>query len=233
MFATAVEISKNSKTGLVSATYTAQQSCDSSCPFLKSGCYAENGPVACTTVRLNRAVGDSSPEAIATEEANAINGLTGRMDLRVHVVGDCKTNEAAKIVANAMQKHRKKKGMLAWTYTHAWLNVKRSSWKKESILASCETANDVSKAKQLGYATTIIVDKFESEKMYEKDGMRLIPCPAQTSRNLQCVDCRICMKADILEKTGFTVAFEAHGASKKKVLAQIEKKKFFELQMVG
>lgn len=231
MHATAVEVSQNTKTGPISTTYASQASCDEACPFLKNGCYAEAGYTGCTTHRLNKAEGDNSPEAIAAQEAEAIDSLTGRMDLRVHVVGDCKTNAAATIVAKAMRKHRRKKGKSAYTYTHAWRTVDRSAWLGESVLASCETTNEVKAAKERGYAAALVVEKFEREKVYEIDGVRVIPCPAQTSRELQCVDCQICMRADKLEKTGFTVAFEAHGTSKKKVVNTINKKKRLELQM--
>jgi len=227
---TAVEVSQNPKTGFVSATYASQKSCDSDCPFLGKGCYAEHGFANVTTQRLNKEV-DNDPVSIAQEEASLIDGLTGNFDLRVHVVGDCKTNEAATIIASAMKRHRRKKGRKAWTYTHAWRKVSRESWIGESVLASCETPMEVLEAKEKGYASAIVVDKFEREKLYEKDGIKLLPCPNQTSRKLTCADCKICMNATSLERTGITVAFEAHGTSKKKILATIENKKRLELVM--
>ena len=229
--ATAVEVSKNAKTGIVSATYASQKSCDDVCPFKGNGCYAEGGTANCTTQRLNKDE-KNDPLEIAQEEAALIDGLTGALDLRVHVVGDCKTDESATIIASAMKRHRRKKGRKAWTYTHAWRTVSRESWLGESVLASCETTLEVLQAKEKGYASAIVVEKFEREKLYEQDGIKLLPCPNQTSRNLQCADCGICMNAAALERTGITVAFEAHGASKKKLLATIENKKRLELAMV-
>lgn len=229
--ATAVEVSQNAKTGMVSATYASQKSCDSDCPFMGKGCYAEHGFANCTTQRLNKDA-ENDPVAIAQEEAALIDGLTGSLDLRVHVVGDCKTDEAATIVASAMQRHRRKKGRKAWTYTHAWRKVRKESWLGESVLASCETPNEVLEAKKLGYAAAIVVESFDREKVYEADGIKILPCPNQTERALQCSDCGICMNAAALERTGLTVGFVAHGASKKKILATIENKKRMELAMV-
>lgn len=229
--ATAVEISQNVKTGFVSATYASQKSCDSDCPFLGKGCYAEHGYANVTTQRLNKDA-DDDLIAIAQEEAALIDGLSGKFDLRVHVVGDCKTDDTATIVASAMKRHRRKKGRKAWTYTHAWRKVAKASWLGESVLASCETPNEVLQAKEKGYAAAIVVEKFEREKLYEKDGIRLLPCPNQTSRKLTCADCGICMNASALERTGITVAFEAHGTSKKKIITTIENKKRMELAMV-
>jgi hypothetical protein len=48
------------------------------------------------TRRLNRA--ERNPEQIARAEAKGIRSLTGRFPLRLHVVGDCRTNFTAKVV---------------------------------------------------------------------------------------------------------------------------------------
>ena len=217
---TAVEVSKNTKTGLVSATYASQASCPASCPHKGSGCYAEVGLTKFTTNRVNRGA-VKGPLAIARLEADAIDTLTGALDLRVHVVGDCKTPAAAKLVAAAMARHRRKQGRRAWTYTHAWRTVPRKAWLGESVLASCETAGQVKEANARGYAAAIVVAKFESEKAYTTEGLRIIPCPNQTSRGLTCLECGICMNADALAQRGFTVGFEAHGAGKGKIIARM------------
>ena len=217
---TAVEVSKNAKTGLVSATYSSQDSCPKSCPLRGAGCYAEQGKAGITTRRVNQGV-SKTPLAIAREEAAAIDTLTGALDLRVHVVGDCKTPAAAKLVAAAMARHRRKMGRRAWTYTHAWREVPRKAWLGESVLASCETPDQVKEANARGYAAAIVVAKFESEKAYSSQGLRIIPCPNQTSRGLTCLECGICMNAGSLAQRGFTVGFEAHGASKGKIIARM------------
>ena len=221
MLARAIETTENSKTGPVSVTYAAQGSCPDDCVFKGSGCYAETGPTGIITNRLNKQSGDADPVAIATEEAEAIDSLTGRNDLRVHVVGDCKSNQTAEIVSKAMQRHRRKRGRKAWTYTHAWRNVDRSSWGSESVLASVETPAEIAEAQALGYATAIVVEKFESDKIYRLDGHKIVPCLAQT-KGTQCIDCGLCMNAEALARTKTSIAFEVHGISKKKMLIQLE-----------
>jgi hypothetical protein len=217
---TAVEVSKNAKTGLVSATYSSQDSCPVSCPLRGAGCYAEQGKAGITTRRVNQGAA-KTPLAIAREEAAAIDTLTGALDLRVHVVGDCKTPAAARLVAAARASHRRKQGRRAWTYTHAWREVSRKAWLGESILASCENADQVRQANARGYAAAIVLEKFASEKAYTtEDGLRIIPCPNQ-SRGLTCLECGICMNAGALFQRGFTVGFEAHGAGKGKIIARI------------
>jgi hypothetical protein len=82
-----------------------------------------------TTRRLNAwdvLQGERSPEVIAEAEAAAIRKLSGSHPLRLHTVGDCKTDQAAAIVADAAMAHTARYGQPSWTYTHAWRNVQRA-----------------------------------------------------------------------------------------------------------
>src|SRR3954468_7603539 len=149
------KLTTDPKSRPVSTTSAAQWACPDTCPFMASGCYAESGPMAFTTRRLN-AAGENSPEAIALVEAAAIRRLSGRNPLRLHLVGDCKTDEAARIVSTAAAEHTAKHDRPVWTYTHAWREVERASWQSVSVLASCETEADVAAAVERGYATAIV-----------------------------------------------------------------------------
>jgi hypothetical protein len=220
MIAKAIENSQNKKTGPCSATYASQGSCPNDCVFRGQGCYAETGLVNIQTIALKEGL-ESSPEDIAIQEAESISQLTGRNDLRVHVVGDCKTAESANILADAMRKHRKKRGRAAWTYTHAWKNVNGKEWRGESVLASVETVGEIIEARAQGYASAIVVKKFARDKVYMIDGQKVVPCLFQT-KGTQCIDCRLCMNTEALQRTNTSIAFEVHGASKKKVLVQLE-----------
>jgi hypothetical protein len=81
--------------------------------------------------------------------------------MRLHTVGDCRTDEAAKIVAAAAERYMDAGGGPVWTYTHAWRLVDRASWGRVSVLASCETPEQVELARARGYATAIVVDEFD------------------------------------------------------------------------
>lgn len=248
----AVELSENSKTGPVSATYSAQSSCPSCCPLLDGqGCYAETGMVGIYSARLNKNAGGRTaridPRKIAREEARAIDGLTGERPLRLHVVGDARTNGAAKILARAAGDYIRRgwRSLLlskrmegrpkpldshwtrVWTYTHAWRTVSRKSWlgpwgnNVVSVLASCETINQTRKAMELGYAAALVVDSHPVDgKAWSAPGgkVTVIPCPAQTKPGeVTCVSCRLCWKDDWLRETRRVIAFEAHGSGKNKV----------------
>jgi len=207
-----VGVSHNTKTGPVSATYASQESCPDSCPFLGSGCYGESGRVGIHTARINKS--PLGALAVAKEEAAAIDEMSGLLDLRVHVVGDCSTDEAASIVGEAAGRFMKRKRPTsAWTYAHAWDVIKRASWGAMSVLASCHTKAEVKEAMAKGYAASITTAKMP-EKTFTEDGVTYVPCVEQT-KGITCVECRLCFDDARLLKKKIVIVFELHTAAKK------------------
>lgn len=229
--------SSNSKIGDAATTYVEQRSCPSSCVFKDGGgCYAEDGPLGkFLTGPLNRAAAmfvNATPEEIAQAEADAIDRMevVAERPMRLHTVGDCATDAAAKIVSMACLRYRYRGGGPVWTYTHAWREVARESWAGISVFASCETPEDVALARERGYATAIVVEEFPTDRRYElaaqphlgQVGQRpgsgnapvtsvpIIPCPAQT-RHVACTDCRLCFDDGARRKAGVTIGFSIHG----------------------
>jgi hypothetical protein len=175
--AIAVARSNNEKIGDCATTYAAQASCPSSCAFFNGGgCYAEAGHVYRSTTRVLNLVADAAaltPVDVALEEAAAIGELvedfwkiSGR-PMRLHTVGDCRTDEAARIVAAAAERYMDAGGGPVWSYTHAWRIVDRASWGRVSVLASCESAEQVELARARGYATAIVVDEFQTDRLHD------------------------------------------------------------------
>lgn len=211
--AKAITTTENGKLGDASTTYVAQQSCPDSCTFLKAGCYAERGFVGMHLTRmLNVAGGGRGPLEVAEAEAEAIDKMATVVDrpLRLHTVGDCSTNETARIVSAAAERYTDRGGGLVWTYTHAWRDVERESWGRVSVLASCETRADVEAAAARGYATAIVVDDFRGQARYEHDGIDLLPCPEMT-RKVPCSECRLCFDDVALRERGYSIGFQIHG----------------------
>jgi hypothetical protein len=214
--AIAVETSTNAKLGPVSATYASQSSCPRSCPWFGNGCYAERGLVGYQTRRLNRSALRGALR-IAEAEARAIDTLTGDRLLRLHVVGDARTDAAARELGAAADRYSRRgnaprRGKKVWTYTHAWRSVTRESWGDAvSVLASVETVRDARTPMAAGYAAAVVVAAFEREGAYRIDGVTVVPCPQQT-RGVTCRDCGLCRDDERLRAAGLVIAFQAHGS---------------------
>lgn len=232
---------KLSATKNVSASYVAQHSCPGAssrdrfpCAFLGNGCYAEINKVGFTTHRLN-AIADRRKQsiaglrlALAHAEADGIRGLSGARKLRVHVVGDCASAPAARIVSRAMLEHEAKAGHPAWTYTHAWKTVPVRAWQGARVLASCHSVAEVTAARARGYATAITTTKHPTNKRYQYHGETVIPCPAQFtradgSRVVTCEFCTLCQRPEWLRANRVSVAFEPDGGTAPKVLAVLQR----------
>jgi hypothetical protein len=216
----AVDVSANRKTGIVSVTYASQNSCPDDCPLRGGGCYAESGPTGIWTKQVNEYDPDATALDVAKAEAEAIREvISGTLDLRLHVVGDCSTDEAASIVSDAALRTARP-GRRVWSYTHAWRRVQRGAWGEVSVLASCETPIQARQAQEQGWATAVIVPAYKSERLYEEQGLKILPCPNET-RGTQCVDCGLCMKDTFLREKGYAIGFTPHGSGAKKVAATV------------
>lgn len=212
--------SGNRKIGEAATTYAAQTSCPTDCVFFDGGgCYAENGQLGkFVTEPLNAAARASVHDEldVALDEAEAIASLEiilGR-PLRLHTVGDCASETAARIVAGAAARYMAAGGGPVWTYTHAWRVVPREAWGRVSVLASCETAADVQLARARGYATAVVVEEFGTSRRYEDERTQLdlLPCPAQT-RDVPCSSCRLCFNDRRLRQAGYSIGFAIHGTA--------------------
>lgn len=221
--ATLVLQSKNVKIGEVSATYASiDGSCPTDCMHRGAGCYAQAGNVGIHVNRLNLVNNERSRQDAregAREEARQIKGAIAEGNdtrpLRIHVSGDCRTPSAAREISKAAEGWKAP----VWSYTHAWKTVARENWGKVSVLASVDKAEDLSLAFERGYAPAIVVDKHpENGKAYlREDGVKVIPCPAQTREDVTCVKCGLCMNANKLHGMKAAISFAAHGVSKRKL----------------
>ena len=209
----------------VDATYASiKKTCPDSCSLKNSGCYAQVSFVGMVNQKMDRRAKGSSPLDVARAEAQAIdaayNGGTvpaGR-DLRLHVSGDSRTIKGTRLINNAIGRWKERGGGDCWSYTHAWQHVPRSEWNNVSILASVSSTDEVPQARKQGYAPSIVVGEHLSEKVYTLSGsdVKWIPCPAQT-RNIPCVNCRLCFNADRLFQENMGIAFAAHSVFKESI----------------
>jgi len=225
----AIEVSRNGKIGPMSATSASQLSCPGSqagdpfrCPFLEAGCFAEGNMQGMHTRVLNSLIpvvaAWATAEDVATAEALALDGLTGKRPCRVHVVGDCKTPQAARILSQAAARYTAKHGQVCYTYTHAWRSVMRSDWGGVSVLASTERPADLPEADARGFGCAMVVDHHDDNKLVDLgNGFKGIPCPEQVGTKDSCLECGLCLRADWLRSKKLVILLAAHGQGVKKV----------------
>lgn len=220
---TVVQRSANKKLSTnrkVNATYSSQVTCPKECPFRGKGCYAEIGPIAYTTIRLNKSK-ELRPTMVARYEATKIRKLDAQYPMRLHVVGDCANRKSAEILAEACSEYSSKYNQVVWGYTHN-RKIPREAWGSISILRSCITVRQAETAMQANFAAALIVEEFKSNKLYPIGrGMYGIPCPVQTGLSKSCVDCKLCMKEDFLKKHNAVILLKAHGNGRNSVIRTI------------
>lgn len=220
--------SKNSKltnSEQVDCTYAPiEKTCPDSCEMKKDkSCYAAIGFVGIHNKRSMDLSKNLTKIQIAEQEAKQIikNSNTNAKYLRIHVSGDSQTKTGTKLLAKAADVWIENTNGHVWTYTHAWKNVPKSYWGNVSVLASIDKSSDAKLARKAGYAPAIIVSKFDSPKMFKLDGVKYIPCPSQT-KDITCVDCKLCFNSNRLFDGNFGIAFEAHGATKEKIKRRLK-----------
>lgn len=217
------EKSQNSKISTdssVNTTWVSQHSCPTECPLKDKGCYAQLGYAGMITARLNRNETSDHIE-IANAEAKSIKESEATRPLRLHSVGDCKTDKAAYIVSEACKEYTQKHGQKVWTYTHS-KNVRRSSWQNVSVLSSCENMTQVKKQHKKGFATALIVHNFEKQTTYDLgEGFKGIPCPQQTGKAKDCKSCQLCWNDTKLHAAKRVILFVPHGVLASTVAKQL------------
>ena len=224
-----VEKSRNSKTGLVAATYAPIHSCPKTCVFLNSGCYAQGGNTGIHLSQMNKVANQTKktkPVDIARSEAARIREMSGELPLRLHIVGDCKTAKAATIISNAANVYSRKNNQKVWTYTHSWKNIPREKWGNISVLASCETLKEVEHAIKRGYAASIVRLK-EFDEEFDYKGFRMVPC-SELTRGIKCDKCRKCLDDKALLRENKVICFFPHGNRSYMAKGAVKRKWFTE-----
>jgi len=220
------KLGDKSKGELVHQTATGVQTCPTSCPFLGNGCYGENGRVGLQiNDRLEHGTSARSAaigEAACIDEAPATTRDGRPIHMRLHVRGDTLARWVP-IVAGAVSRYVARSGFerngaaLVWGYTHV-LDVQRETWGPDiSILASVQHASEIQQARDRGFAAAIVVNDVPSARGFhdESTGEFILPCPVQSGRATSCISCGLCLRDNFLFDNGITIAFSAHGATRK------------------
>ena len=203
--------SGNTKTGVMSVTYTTDNTCPDRCPFKNNGCYAKNFP--CCLQWKKAAQKGVTPEKLPEVVKNSAHTEV----IRHNVAGDIAKNNSnyidADLVNNLIKAY---KNLKAFTYTHCSIVKKNIDIVLKAMQAgfiinfSTENVKDLKKAMQAGCNAVIACNSMKNN-IVVKDGIKIVKCPATYKDNIHCVNCGLCAK-----KRDFAIAFPVHGNGKNK-----------------
>lgn len=206
--------SGNKKTGDISQTYSACNTCPMSCPFKGHGCYGEN-----FTTRQHWKRANCNSKTLAgtmTEKGHT-------RIVRHNVAGDmCKpgTSELDPVLIHDLIKAWKSVGVTAYTYTHAdkvqgnFTHVRHAIRHGFVVNMSCETMEQVKACHDNDIPAVLAVYEWTTKDKVTRriNGITYRLCPASYDKNMTCRDCGKCWKKGRKE----VIVFPAHGNGKKK-----------------
>lgn len=211
--------SRNEKVGPIPVSTTSAKTCPSDCPFKKSGCYADGGPLALFWGKVTREEAGTDWNTFC----ESISALPEGQLWRHNQAGDL-PGDGQKIDFDALAKlttaNFRKKG---FTYTHYNPEIPENA---EAIAIANSagftvnlSGNNLAHADRLaaigaGPVVCVVPESFP-DRGETPEGRKVVVCPEQTGKAKSCAECKLCQKAD----RAVIVAFRAHGVSKKKAIA--------------
>jgi len=203
-----VSKSSDTKIGKIVASYSPLDTCPDSCAFKSGGCYAwglfylrilgkkiEDGRIKAKSLRVALSKRDKDCKVVRHRVAG-------------DVVGDVEgTIEECHIV--------EQEGLTNIGYTHDWESEETQPLKKW-FRASCNSLEDVLKAKLMGWSMTLAVHGDDIPRTIDILGSKGRLCPARHNvpgkRDITCNTCTLCKVSD--KTKDIIVMFEVHGTKK-------------------
>lgn len=199
----------------VSSTYTAPCYCPVRCPWKGHGCYGESGHCDIHFRNVAQRI-TGTPISLLPSQVFSVG--CGQV-VRINVTGDMAipgtsdiSHEFVETVISAYPRNFVKE---LYTYTHCELNPHNLKIMRDAITrgfvinASCERHEQVKKAIQNGVPAVLVV-KYMTENVIEKEGIKYVKCPNQISQKNKCLHCKKCMQGTRRE----VIVFEYHGQGK-------------------
>ena len=216
-------ISSNVKTGQIPVTTSEASTCPEACPFKKSGCYADSGPLAIHWNKVSKGERGDSLDILAKQ----IKSFPRNQVWRHNQAGDLPgiSNE---IDAPSLEKIVKaNKGKRGFTYTHKpVLGEGMEATNREAVASANRegftinlSGNNLSHADALASLkigpVVCVVPESTEDVFFTPQGRKGIICPAQQRDDITCANCQLCQKVN----RSVIIGFKAHGTSKRKAEA--------------
>jgi hypothetical protein len=215
-------ISSNVKTGPIPVTTSDASTCPDVCPFKKSGCYADSGPLALHWSKVSKGERGNDLSALAKQirafprnqvwRHNQAGDLPG--------IGNVIDSDALAQIVDA------NKGRRGFTYTHKPCEGANNASNLDAVKSANSqgftinlSGNNLAHADRLanlqaGPVVCVVPEATEST-FFTPAGRKGIVCPAQQRDDITCASCQLCSRA----MRSVIIGFRAHGTSKKKAEA--------------
>jgi hypothetical protein len=207
--------SSNAKTGPIPVTTTSQDSCDPSCPFMGSGCYAESGPLALHWRKVtNGERGIDWESFVAVVAAMPLDTLW-----RHNQAGDLPGTGAAIDAGKLAQLVRANNGKRGFTYTHKSMTAHNRQAIREAndngftINLSANNLAHADELSELDIGPVVVVMPRGAVNTLTPAGRKIVICPAETRDDVTCETCQLCARRD---RNGIIIGFPAHGSGARK-----------------
>lgn len=207
-------------------------SCPDTCALLSGGCYARIGNVGYQNIKAHKDTFDPYLWGL-----NLPHGVL----IRWNVSGDVVGPEGPQYRDAIKRVHEERPDLQGWLYTHAWQDTAVQEWVRNlpsnvTVVASCDTENDVIGALLAGFRTYSIVQpgtekgewdsataKIQRAAMRYLGDSAAVPtlsCPAQRldRAKVGCADCLACRNPGL-------ILFAAHGMGKDRAIESLDRKR--------
>lgn len=210
--------SRNEKVGPIPVSTTSAKTCPSDCPFKKSGCYADGGPLALFWGKVTREEAGTDWSTFCQSIAALPEGQLWRHNQ----AGDLPGN-GVQIDDNAMwELISANHGRKGFTYTHYQPTehnapiIARANRLGFTVNLSGNNLAHADRLAALNIAPVVaVVPEDFPDRGETPEGRKVAVCPEQTGKAKSCAECKLCQKTD----RAVIVAFRAHGVSKRKAIA--------------
>jgi hypothetical protein len=215
-------ISSNVKTGPIPVTTSEAATCPDICPFKKSGCYADSGPLALHWSKVTKGERGNSLDILCGQIKSFPRGQVWRHNQAGDLPGLGNTIDAGKLA----QIVTANKGRRGFTYTHKPCEGQEFASNRDAVASANRegftinlSANNMAHADKLADLqagpVVCVVPEATANTFYTPQGRKGIICPAQQRDDITCANCQLCQRGN----RSVIIGFRAHGTSKKKAEA--------------
>lgn len=217
-------ISSNVKTGPIPVTTSDASTCPDVCPFKKSGCYADSGPLALHWSKVSKGERGNDLSTLAKQIKAFPRGQVWRHNQAGDLpgIGNAIDSAALSQIVDA------NKGRRGFTYTHKPCegDSNQSTGNRAAVRFSNRegftinlSGNNLAHADRLADLqagpVVCVVPEATENTFFTPAGRKGIVCPAQQRDDITCANCQLCTRA----YRSVIIGFRAHGTSKKKAEA--------------